>query len=126
GVVAGSASGGRLAPAAGTAAGAAPAAGPAQAGRQVPVEGPAHVAVTSEPSSSPGSWGGRPGEDPRVGTTLGGRYYVRRLCGEGAGLRHLEGSRSRAKPAWRGPHAARRRDRHARLYGARAGGRAAR
>jgi serine/threonine protein kinase len=26
----------------------------------------------------------RPGEDPRVGTTLGGRYYVRRLCGEGA------------------------------------------
>ena len=26
----------------------------------------------------------RPGEDPRIGTTLGGRYYVRRLCGEGA------------------------------------------
>jgi serine/threonine protein kinase len=26
----------------------------------------------------------RPGEDPRVGSTLGGRYYVRRLCGEGA------------------------------------------
>ena len=25
-----------------------------------------------------------PGEDPRIGTTLGGRYYVRRLCGEGA------------------------------------------
>jgi eukaryotic-like serine/threonine-protein kinase len=26
----------------------------------------------------------RPGEDPRVGTTLGGRYHIRRLCGEGA------------------------------------------
>jgi serine/threonine protein kinase len=26
----------------------------------------------------------RPGEDPRVGTTIGGRYHVRRLCGEGA------------------------------------------
>jgi serine/threonine-protein kinase len=26
----------------------------------------------------------RPGEDPRVGTTLGGRYYIERLCGEGA------------------------------------------
>ena len=24
------------------------------------------------------------GEDPRVGTTIGGRYHVRRLCGEGA------------------------------------------
>jgi serine/threonine protein kinase len=28
--------------------------------------------------------GGRPGEDPRVGTTLGGRYLIERLCGEGA------------------------------------------
>ena len=27
---------------------------------------------------------GRHGEDPRVGTTIGGRYHVRRLCGEGA------------------------------------------
>jgi len=25
-----------------------------------------------------------PGTDPRIGTTLGGRYHVRRLCGEGA------------------------------------------
>jgi serine/threonine protein kinase len=24
------------------------------------------------------------GEDPRIGTTLGGRYHIRRLCGEGA------------------------------------------
>jgi serine/threonine protein kinase len=26
----------------------------------------------------------RPGEDPRVGSTLGGRYLIERLCGEGA------------------------------------------
>ncbi|HVZ71658.1 MAG TPA: protein kinase [Polyangia bacterium] len=26
----------------------------------------------------------RPGEDPRVGATLGGRYLIERLCGEGA------------------------------------------
>ncbi len=26
----------------------------------------------------------RQGEDPRIGTTLGGRYHIRRLCGEGA------------------------------------------
>ena len=32
--------------------------------------------------SRPGS--GRSGEDPRIGTTIGGRYHVRRLCGEGA------------------------------------------
>ncbi len=38
----------------------------------------AHAATISGPSSH------RPGEDPRIGTTLGGRYYVRRLCGEGA------------------------------------------
>ena len=25
-----------------------------------------------------------PGSDPRVGSTIGGRYYLRRLCGEGA------------------------------------------
>src|SRR5262249_48957582 len=25
-----------------------------------------------------------PGEDPRIGTTLGGRYLIERLCGEGA------------------------------------------
>jgi serine/threonine protein kinase len=98
GVVAGSA-GSRPAPPAGAApaAGATPAAGPTQAGRPsplggpIPVEGPTHAATTSEPSSLPGSWAGRPGEDPRVGTTLGGRYYVRRLCGEGAMGRVYEG-----------------------------------
>jgi serine/threonine protein kinase len=26
----------------------------------------------------------RDGQDPRIGTTLGGRYHIRRLCGEGA------------------------------------------
>jgi serine/threonine protein kinase len=41
------------------------------------------AAPDAPPSSGPRS-GGRLGEDPRVGTTLGGRYYVRRLCGEGA------------------------------------------
>jgi len=52
------------------------------------VSGPAHAATVSgpepprTPSSGPST--SRPGEDPRVGTTLGGRYYVRRLCGEGA------------------------------------------
>jgi serine/threonine protein kinase len=45
------------------------------------------------PSSSAGSsgGGGRPGEDPRIGTTLGGRYFLRRLCGEGAMGRVYEG-----------------------------------
>jgi serine/threonine protein kinase len=33
----------------------------------------------------------RPGEDPRIGTTLGGRYHIRRLCGEGAMGRVYEG-----------------------------------
>jgi serine/threonine protein kinase len=37
------------------------------------------------------STGARPGEDPRIGTTLGGRYFVRRLCGEGAMGRVYEG-----------------------------------
>jgi tRNA A-37 threonylcarbamoyl transferase component Bud32 len=32
----------------------------------------------------PPSTGARVGGDPRIGTTLGGRYYIRRLCGEGA------------------------------------------
>jgi serine/threonine protein kinase len=45
----------------------------------------AQAATVSRPASSPsGPSGHRPGEDPRIGTTLGGRYYVRRLCGEGA------------------------------------------
>jgi len=33
----------------------------------------------------------RQGEDPRIGTTLGGRYHIRRLCGEGAMGRVYEG-----------------------------------
>jgi serine/threonine protein kinase len=44
-------------------------------------------APASEESPAPpldSGGGGRPGEDPRVGSTLGGRYHVRRLCGEGA------------------------------------------
>jgi serine/threonine protein kinase len=55
--------------------------------------GPAHAATVSGPRSpsSDGGSGGRAGEDPRVGTTLGGRYYVRRLCGEGAMGRVYEG-----------------------------------
>ena len=52
------------------------------------VSAPANAAASGAdaPSSSPPprSGGSRPGEDPRIGTTLGGRYYVRRLCGEGA------------------------------------------
>ncbi|HEY7372146.1 MAG TPA: serine/threonine-protein kinase, partial [Polyangia bacterium] len=51
--------------------------GPAGGG---PPPGPGRADFVS--GSGPG--GRRPGEDPRVGTTLGGRYYVRRLCGEGA------------------------------------------
>ena len=48
---------------------------------------PAHAATISDaqPPVPPASGSGpRPGEDPRIGSTLGGRYYVRRLCGEGA------------------------------------------
>jgi len=63
------------------------------------VAGVGQAAIVSGPSSGPssgpapgpgradfvsGSGGRRPGEDPRIGSTLGGRYYVRRLCGEGA------------------------------------------
>jgi serine/threonine protein kinase len=33
----------------------------------------------------------RDGADPRIGTTLGGRYHIRRLCGEGAMGRVYEG-----------------------------------
>ena len=44
--------------------------GPPPILNQVPAPSDAHVA--------------RPGEDPRIGSTLGGRYHVRRLCGEGA------------------------------------------
>jgi serine/threonine-protein kinase len=38
--------------------------------------GPAPVVPNDEPRAD--------GADPRVGTTLGGRYHIRRLCGEGA------------------------------------------
>jgi serine/threonine-protein kinase len=38
--------------------------------------GPAPVVPNDEPRAD--------GVDPRVGTTLGGRYHIRRLCGEGA------------------------------------------
>jgi len=56
------------------------------------VSNPGHAATVSGPEQTPSPSSGpsstpsssRPGEDPRVGTTLGGRYYVRRLCGEGA------------------------------------------
>ncbi|HVV51634.1 MAG TPA: serine/threonine-protein kinase, partial [Polyangia bacterium] len=40
---------------------------------------------------APDDDGPREGGDPRVGTTLGGRYHVRRLCGEGAMGRVYEG-----------------------------------
>src|SRR6185369_4684916 len=46
------------------------------AGRESAAGGPTVV--------SGGRPGNRPGEDPRVGTTLGGRYLIERLCGEGA------------------------------------------
>jgi serine/threonine protein kinase len=55
------------------------------------LSGLAPSAAVSGPPPTPGRTdfvagpaGRRPGEDPRIGTTLGGRYYVRRLCGEGA------------------------------------------
>jgi serine/threonine-protein kinase len=38
----------------------------------------------SGPSASLTDEPRREGEDPRIGTTLGGRYHIRRLCGEGA------------------------------------------
>ena len=78
GVVAGSGPAGRPTPVVAT-----PVGGPPAAGGPSPADNAAHAAI-SGPASSPGSSGGRPGEDPRVETTLGGRYYVRRLCGEGA------------------------------------------
>jgi len=58
---------------------------------QIPTDSPEQAATISGPSAPPRSAGNRPGEDPRVGTTLGGRYYVRRLCGEGAMGRVYEG-----------------------------------
>src|SRR5262249_43451932 len=52
------------------------------AGQAAPVSGPPPPPGRADFVS--GSAGRRPGEDPRIGTTLGGRYHVRRLCGEGA------------------------------------------
>ncbi|HXU05658.1 MAG TPA: serine/threonine-protein kinase [Polyangia bacterium] len=61
----------------------APTPAPAPAERPV-LHDPAADAATFS-GSSPRPSDSRPaGEDPRIGTTLGGRYYVRRLCGEGA------------------------------------------
>ncbi len=42
------------------------------------------VAPASASQSLPGDPPRSPGSDPRIGTTLGGRYHIRRLCGEGA------------------------------------------
>jgi serine/threonine protein kinase len=79
GVVAGSGPAGRPTPVVAT-----PLGGPPAAGGPSPADNAAHAGTISGPSSTRESSGGRPGEDPRIGTTLGGRYYVRRLCGEGA------------------------------------------
>ena len=79
GVVAGSGAAGRPTPVVAT-----PVGGPPAAGGPSPADNAGHAATISGPSSARESSGGRPGEDPRIGTTLGGRYYVRRLCGEGA------------------------------------------
>ena len=42
------------------------------------------AAVTPHGHDARTSSEGRPGEDPRIGSTLGGRYLIERLCGEGA------------------------------------------
>ncbi len=52
-------------------------AGHGAARRRGPAASALGVARRAEPPSPEG-------EDPRIGTTLGGRYHVRRLCGEGA------------------------------------------
>jgi serine/threonine-protein kinase len=46
--------------------------------------GPRSGAGFRPPSGAGSGRSGNPGEDPRIGTTIGGRYHVRRLCGEGA------------------------------------------
>jgi eukaryotic-like serine/threonine-protein kinase len=40
--------------------------------------------TTPEPPHPNDDRPARPGEDPRIGSSLSGRYHVRRLCGEGA------------------------------------------
>jgi serine/threonine protein kinase len=57
----------------------APDAGDAPGGRRAAAVTP-HGHDTGDRESGDG----RLGEDPRVGTTLGGRYLIERLCGEGA------------------------------------------
>jgi serine/threonine protein kinase len=67
-------------------------ASPGDAAVSPPVTPPPFIGPSLAPLSlPPPSTGGRPGEDPRIGTTLGGRYFVRRLCGEGAMGRVYEG-----------------------------------
>jgi serine/threonine protein kinase len=46
--------------------------------------GPAPAVPRDGSASLPGDAPREPGSDPRIGTTLGGRYHIRRLCGEGA------------------------------------------
>src|SRR3954447_7114870 len=54
-------------------------------GHGVPSAGDgAPSAGLNTPSASLHDGPHREGEDPRIGTTLGGRYHIRRLCGEGA------------------------------------------
>jgi serine/threonine protein kinase len=57
-------------------------AGPARRGGHTPL---GHESIDGMPTAASGGRpANRPGEDPRVGTTLGGRYFIERLCGEGA------------------------------------------
>jgi serine/threonine protein kinase len=61
-------------------------------GHGAPSAGPgAPAAGLDVPSASLRDDSHREGEDPRIGTTLGGRYHIRRLCGEGAMGRVYEG-----------------------------------
>jgi len=53
---------------------------PETSARTTPTSGP----NSDNDVSMSAPYSGRHGEDPRVGTTIGGRYHVRRLCGEGA------------------------------------------
>jgi serine/threonine protein kinase len=59
------------------------AAGPARRGLHTPL---GHESLDGGPTAASGGRPAvsRPGEDPRIGTTLGGRYFIERLCGEGA------------------------------------------
>ncbi len=49
------------------------------------------VAPAADSEALPGDPPRSPGSDPRIGSTLGGRYHIRRLCGEGAMGRVYEG-----------------------------------